>query len=83
VLCSRVRNDTAHITQICAAKQYRSLGLGTLLLRTCAAELRKRRYTTLTLTVTEGNTEAVSLYQTQSFRIKHTFDATVWNQSKS
>src|SRR5277367_48451 len=59
VLCSRVRNDTAHITQICVAKQYRNLGLGTLLLRTAASELRKRRYTTLTLTVTEGNTEAV------------------------
>jgi ribosomal protein S18 acetylase RimI-like enzyme len=83
VLCSRVRNDTAHITQICAAKQYRGLGLGTMLLRTAAAELRKRRYTTLTLTVTEGNTEAVSLYQTQGFHIKHTFDAMVWNQTRN
>jgi ribosomal protein S18 acetylase RimI-like enzyme len=83
VLCSRVRNDTAHITQICAAKEYRHHGLGTLLLRTAAAELRKRRYTTLTLTVTEDNTEAVSLYQTQGFDIKHTFDAMVWNQPKS
>jgi ribosomal protein S18 acetylase RimI-like enzyme len=83
LLCSRVRSDTAHITQICADKQYRGLGLGTLLLKTCAAELRKRHYATLTLTVTEGNTEAVSLYQTQGFHIKHTFDAMVWNQSKS
>ncbi len=83
VLCSRVRNDTAHITQICVAKQHRNLGLGTLLLRTSAAELRKRRYTTLTLTVTEGNTEAVSLYQTRNFHIKHTFDAMVWNQNKT
>jgi ribosomal protein S18 acetylase RimI-like enzyme len=82
VLCSRVRNDTAHITQICVAKECRSLGFGTLLLKSAAAELRKRRYTTLTLTVTEGNTEAVSLYQTQGFHIKHTFDAMVWNQSK-
>ena len=83
VLCSRVRNDTAHITQICAAKEYRGLGLGTLLLKASAAELRKRRYSTLTLTVTEGNTEAVSLYQTQAFNIKHTFDAMVWNQNGS
>src|SRR5271170_673797 len=82
VLCSRVRNDTAHITQICVAKEYRGLGLGTMLLKTAAAELRKRRYSTLTLTVTEGNTEAVSLYQTQNFAIKHTFDAMVWNQYK-
>jgi ribosomal protein S18 acetylase RimI-like enzyme len=83
VLCSRVRNDTAHITQICVAKEHRGLGLATLLLKTAAAELRKRRYTTLTLTVTEGNMEAVSLYQTQGFHIKHTFDAMVWNQYKS
>ena len=83
VLCSRVRNDTAHITQICVAKECRGLGLGTLLLKSAAAELRKRRYSTLTLTVTEGNTEAVSLYQTQGFNIRHTFDAMVWNQTKS
>jgi ribosomal protein S18 acetylase RimI-like enzyme len=83
VLCSRVRNDTAHVTQICAAKEYRGLGLATLLLRAAASELRKRHYSTLTLTVTEGNTEAVSLYQTQNFAIKHTFDAMVWNQNKS
>src|SRR5271168_4384159 len=57
LLCSRVRNDVAHITQICVSKPFRSLGLGTMLLRSCAAELRKRRYVTLTLTVTEGNTE--------------------------
>jgi ribosomal protein S18 acetylase RimI-like enzyme len=81
VLCSRVRNDTAHVTQICAAKEYRGLGLATRLLRTAAAELRKRRYSTFTLTVTEGNTEAVSLYQTRGFSIKHTFDAIVWNQN--
>ena len=80
LLCSRVRNDVAHITQICVAKQSRGLGLGTLLLRSCAAELRRHSCATLTLTVTEGNTEAVSLYQNQRFRIKHTFDAMVWNQ---
>jgi ribosomal protein S18 acetylase RimI-like enzyme len=81
LLCSRVRNDVAHITQVCVAKQCRGLGLGTLLLRSCAAELRRHNCATLTLTVTEGNTEAVSLYQNQRFRIKHTFDAMVWNQS--
>jgi len=81
LLCSRVRNDVAHITQVCVAKPCRGLGLGTLLLRSCAAELRRHNCATLTLTVTEGNTEAVALYQKQRFRIKHTFDAMVWNQS--
>jgi ribosomal protein S18 acetylase RimI-like enzyme len=82
LLCSRVRSDVAHITQICAAKPYRGIGLGTLLLKSCAAELRRRRYTTLTLTVTEGNVEAASLYRTQRFHIKHAFDAMVWTQGK-
>jgi ribosomal protein S18 acetylase RimI-like enzyme len=80
LLCSRVRNDTAHITQICAAKAYRGLGLGTLLLKAGIAELRKRRYSKLSLTVTEGNTEAVSLYRTQNFAVRHSFDAVVWNK---
>jgi len=82
LLCSRVRNDVAHITQICVSKPFRSLGLGTMLLRSCAAELRKRRYVTLTLTVTEGNTEAVTLYQAQRFNVKHTFDAMVWDRNR-
>jgi ribosomal protein S18 acetylase RimI-like enzyme len=82
LLCSRVRSDVAHITQICVAKEHRGLGFGTLLLKACSSELRKRRYLTLTLTVTEGNTEAVSLYRTQNFATKHTFDAMVWNRPK-
>jgi ribosomal protein S18 acetylase RimI-like enzyme len=80
LLCSRVRSDVAHITQICVAPEFRGLGLGTLLLKASASELRRRRYSTLTLTVTEGNTEAVSLYKTQRFLIKHVFDAMVWEQ---
>jgi hypothetical protein len=51
-----------------------------LLLKASASELRRRRYSTLTLTVTEGNSEAVSLYKTQHFLIKHVFDAMVWEQ---
>ncbi len=83
LLCSRVRNDVAHITQICVNRQCRGLGLGTMLLKACAVELGKRHYSTLTLTVTEGNTEAVSLYRTQGFELRHTFDAMVWNKTGS
>jgi ribosomal protein S18 acetylase RimI-like enzyme len=82
LLCSRVRSDVAHITQICVDGKLRGLGLGTLLLKACASELRKRRCASLTLTVTEGNSEAVSLYQTQRFYTKHVFDAMVWNERK-
>jgi ribosomal protein S18 acetylase RimI-like enzyme len=82
LLCSRVRSDVAHITQICVDHKLRGQGLGTLLLRACSNELRKRRCSSLTLTVTEGNTDAVSLYQTQRFYTKHIFDAMVWNEPK-
>jgi ribosomal protein S18 acetylase RimI-like enzyme len=80
LLCSRVRSDVAHITQICVAPEFRGVGLGTMLLDASAAELRRRRYSRLTLTVTEGNAEAVSLYFTQRFDTKHTFDAMVWEK---
>ena len=82
LLCSRVRSDVAHITQICVDRAHRGLGLGTLLLKACASELRKRRCCSLTLTVTDGNIEAVSLYKTQRFHTKHRFDAMVWNEKK-
>lgn len=80
LLCSRVRGDVAHITQICVAPEHRGRGLATTLLKASAAELRHRRYSTLTLTVTEGNSEAVSLYRKQRFETKHVFDAMVWER---
>jgi len=80
LLCSRVRSDVAHITQICVAPEYRGLGIGSMLLKTCALDLRRRRYSTLTLTVTAGNSEAVSLYRKQQFETKHVFDAVVWER---
>ncbi len=51
LLCSRVAEDTAHVTQICVAPRYRRLGLGTVLLEDCARRLRLVRFGALTLTV--------------------------------
>jgi ribosomal protein S18 acetylase RimI-like enzyme len=45
-------------------------------------ELLRRRFSTLTLTVTEGNAEAVSLYRRLGFATKHGFDAVVWERPK-
>jgi ribosomal protein S18 acetylase RimI-like enzyme len=81
LLCSRVRDDVGHVTQVCVAKNQRQLGLGRLLIEECAANLRGRGFRGLTLTVTEENTNAVELYRRIGFVEKHSFDAMVWDRS--
>ncbi len=78
VLCSRVGEGTAHVTQICVAPAYRRRGLGTALLQACTRQLVATGYTALTLTVTEENAPAVELYGSLGFRVRHSFDAMVW-----
>lgn len=80
LLCSRVREDVGHVTQICVARQHRHLGLGARLLTECALELKQRRFRALTLTVTAENSNAVELYQRRGFLTRHTFDAMVWER---
>jgi len=78
ILCSRVRNDVGHVTQICILPEYRSRGLGESLLAATVAELRKRKFSLLSLTVTEANSRAVDLYRRLHFDTKRIFDAFVW-----
>jgi ribosomal protein S18 acetylase RimI-like enzyme len=80
LLCSRVREDVGHVTQICVAPQYRGKGFATALMEECARNLVKRRFSLLTLTVTASNENAVSLYKTLGFRATHRFDAMVWDK---
>lgn len=78
ILCSRVRNDVGHITQICVLPEYRSRGIGEALLRTTVNNLRQRNFSLLSLTVTQDNEHAVKLYQRFGFDTKRVFDAFVW-----
>jgi ribosomal protein S18 acetylase RimI-like enzyme len=73
----------AHVTQICVDKAERGEGLGGLLLRSAAENLRKRGFRSLTLTVTELNENAVHLYKGLGFVERHTFDAMVWEKKGS
>ncbi len=82
LLCSRVRDDVGHVTQICIAPQHRGRGLGRLLMVECARSLAKRGFSLLTLTVTASNRHAVSLYEWLGFRGTHRFDAMVWDQNQ-
>jgi ribosomal protein S18 acetylase RimI-like enzyme len=78
ILCSRVRHDVGHVTQVCVLPEYRSRGLGELLIAATAGNLRQRNFALLSLTVTQANARAVALYQRLGFDTKRVFDAFVW-----
>jgi len=78
ILCSRVRGDVGHVTQVCVLPEYRSRGIGESLLAATSANLRKRGCSMLSLTVTEANAGAVALYRRLHFDSKRVFDAFVW-----
>lgn len=80
VLCSRVRSDAAHITQLCVRGSLRGQRLGGVLLEGCLRELRKHGLSTVSLTVTESNTQALKLYAREGFRVLHRFEAWVWEK---
>jgi ribosomal protein S18 acetylase RimI-like enzyme len=81
LLCSRVANDVAHITQLCVATAYRGQRLGIALLEHCIHHLTRSRFAAITLTVTEANHQAVKLYQDSGFFIRHRFDAMVLDKT--
>jgi ribosomal protein S18 acetylase RimI-like enzyme len=80
ILCSRVRHDVGHVTQVCVLPEFRSRGIGEALLANTAILLRKRGFSMLSLTVTEANSRAVELYERLGFEKKRIFDAFVWEE---
>lgn len=78
ILCSRVRNDVGHITQVCIMPEQRGRGLGHALIELARERLQSQQCRTLSLTVTEANTSAVSLYKRMGFDVHRIFDAFVW-----
>jgi ribosomal protein S18 acetylase RimI-like enzyme len=77
VLSSRVKEDVAHITQLCILPAYRGRGLGRALLDRATEALVCADFSAITLTVTESNKEAVELYRSFGFARRHRFDAMV------
>ncbi len=78
ILCSRVRGDVGHVTQVCVLPEYRGRGVGQSLLAASTMNLIKRGFSLLSLTVTEANAGAVTLYDRLQFETKRVFDAFVW-----
>ncbi len=78
ILCSQVRPDVGHITQVCVLPEYRSAGLGEAMLATSTRNLRERGFRFISLTVTEANDRAIALYKRIGFESTRVFDAFVW-----
>ena len=78
ILCSRVRHDVGHVTQVCVLPEYRSRRIGESLMAATERNLRNRKFAMLSLTVTEANARAVALYRRLNFESKRIFDAFVW-----
>ena len=78
ILCSLVRSDVGHITQVCVLPEYRSAGLGVVLLAATTRSLRERRFRAISLTVTQANDRAIALYHRIGFESVRVFDAFVW-----
>jgi ribosomal protein S18 acetylase RimI-like enzyme len=79
LLSSRVQDDVGHVTQLCVTPALRGLGLGRLLLQQAARQLVKRGAKALSLTVTEANVAARTLYDELGFEIVRKFEAMVWD----
>ena len=82
LLCSRVADDVAHITQLCIAPPYRGAGLGRFLLNHAINHLARSGFQAITLTVTEANHQAVQLYEDLGFFTRHRFDAMVLDKTQ-
>ena len=80
VLGSRVSAQSGHITQLCIRPHYRRRGLARMLLHIAAAEFWRLGVSEISLTVTEDNSRAVALYQSEGYDCRHAFDAAVWRR---
>jgi ribosomal protein S18 acetylase RimI-like enzyme len=78
ILCSQVRPDVGHITQVCVLPEHRSAGLGEAMLAASTKNLRERGFHSISLTVTEANDRAIELYKRIGFEATRVFDAFVW-----
>ena len=78
ILCSRVKDDVGHVTQVCLLPEYRGQGIGKSLIASTYHSLRNRNFSLLSLTVTEANHRAIDLYRRLGFVELRVFDAFVW-----
>ncbi|MDA0206078.1 MAG: GNAT family N-acetyltransferase [Acidobacteria bacterium] len=81
-LATRVDEDAGHVTQLCVSPGERGMGVGRELLRRTLLSLRACACDTASLTVTDSNAGALSLYQQMGFRPTRRFSAFVWESGR-
>jgi ribosomal protein S18 acetylase RimI-like enzyme len=77
-LASLVSGDSGHVTQLCVLPGLRKAHLGYELLRQSLERLGQLGCSSVSLTVTCSNVEAIRLYESMGFRKDATFPALVW-----
>lgn len=78
-LASMVSPTSGHVTQLCVLPATRKARLGYELLRICLLRLIQAGCTSVSLTVTCTNVDAIRLYESIGFRTQTTFPALVWD----
>jgi ribosomal protein S18 acetylase RimI-like enzyme len=77
-LASHVSATSGHVTQLCVLPALRGVKLGYELLRQSLERLVASGCTSISLTVTCANVDAIRLYRDMGFRSDATFPALVW-----
>jgi ribosomal protein S18 acetylase RimI-like enzyme len=77
-LASMVSAHSGHITQLCILPAIRGARLGYELMRQGLLRLLEAGCSTISLTVTCSNIDAVRLYESAGFKTRATFPALVW-----
>lgn len=77
-LASLISANSGHVTQLCVLPAIRGAHLGYELLRQTLLRLIELGSTSVSLTVTCSNLDAIRLYESMGFRSQATFPALVW-----
>jgi ribosomal protein S18 acetylase RimI-like enzyme len=77
-LTSLVSSGAGHVTQLCILPGVRGAKLGYELLRQSLLRLTELGCTSVSLTVTCSNVDAIRLYESTGFHLRSTFPALVW-----
>ena len=80
VLGSRVSPQSGHITQLCVHPEFRRHGLARMMLSVAGSHFMRQGVSEISLTVTEANSGAIALYESESYDCIHMFDAAVFQR---
>jgi ribosomal protein S18 acetylase RimI-like enzyme len=81
LICSRISEEAAMISQIAVHPSHQGRGVGNVLMNLSFGQLKARGFRSVSLTVTKKNRHAYEWYQRLGFRIRKEFGAYVWQKA--